>query len=53
MIPEDEKNLGMPVVKGGGSEFPLVGIGLTDMPKIGKGDQRSGPPSPPGSGITD
>ena len=43
------KKFGGPVVKGGQNLPLLVGIGLTDLPNIGG---ASGPPGPPGSGIT-
>ena len=43
------KNLGVPVIKGGQNLPPMDGIGLTDLPNIGG---ASGPPGPPGSGIT-
>ena len=39
----------MPVVIGGHNLPSPVGIGLTDLPGIGR---ASGPPGPPGSGIT-
>ena len=39
----------MPVIIGGNNLPSLVGIGLTDLPNMGRG---SGPPAPPGSGIT-
>ena len=39
----------MPVVIGGDNLLSPVGIGLTDLPNIGG---ASGPPGPPGSGIT-
>ena len=41
--------MGGPVVIGGDNLPSLVGIGLTDLPNIG---EASGPPGPPGSGIT-
>ena len=40
-MPEGEKNLGGPVVKGRQNLPPLVGIGLTDLKNIG------GAPAPP------
>ena len=39
----------MPIVIGGDNLPSPVGIGLTDLPNIGG---ASGPPGPPGSGIT-
>ena len=44
------KLLGVPVVIGGDNLPNPVGIGLTDLPNIGR---ASGHPGPPGSGITD
>ena len=44
------ENPGGLVVLGGENVPPLVEIGLTDLPNIGGG--VSGPPGPPGSGIT-
>ena len=35
VMPEGEKELGVPVVIGGDYLFSLVGIGLTDLPNIG------------------
>ena len=40
----------MPLVKGGQNLSLMVGIGLIDLPNIGG---ASGPPGPPGSGITE
>ena len=42
--------LGVPVAIGGDNLPSPVGIGLTDLPNIGR---ASGPPDPPGSGITE
>ena len=41
----------MAVVKGGQNLPPLVGIGITDLPNIGRGGGAI-PPAPRGSGIT-
>ena len=49
-MPEGEKTLGVPVVIGRGNLPSPVGIGLPVLPNIGEGG--SGPPRPPGSGIT-
>ena len=48
-MPEGEKHWWVPLVKGGQNLPPMVRIGLTDLPNIGG---ASGPPGPPGSGIT-
>ena len=48
-MPEGEKKLGVQVLKGGQNLPPLVGIGLTDPPKMGGGAQM---PPHPGSNIT-
>ena len=44
-MPEGEKKLRVPLVKAGQNLPPLIGIGLTDLPNIGRG--ASGPPGPP------
>ena len=45
-MPEGEKTLGVPLVKGGQNLPPMVGIGLTNLPNIGGG--AVSPPPPPG-----
>ena len=47
-MPEGEKTLGVPLVKGGQNLPPMVRIGLTGLPNIGGG----APAPPPGSGTT-
>ena len=49
-MPESEKHWGGPVVIGGDNLPSPVRIGLTDLQNIG---EASGPPGPPGSGITE